>query len=77
MIRTKFEELRLKKLRDVGVTRLPLQQIAKETGLSFTTLQRLSAETNTRVDYATLDVLCRYFDCTVCELLQYVPNNQE
>lgn len=74
MIQTRFEELRLKEARKRNATRLPLQQIADETGLSFGTLQRLSTNTNTRIDYSTLDALCLYFKCRVGDLLEHVPD---
>ncbi len=74
MIRTRFEELRLQKARQRGVTRIPLRQIVEETGLAETTLLRLSNDTSTRVDYSTLDALCKYFGCTVGDLLEYVPD---
>ncbi len=73
MIRNRFEELRLRKSREEG-EKLPLKKIGKKTGLSETTLWRLSNGTNTRIDYATLDVLCRYFGCSICELLEYVKD---
>ncbi len=73
MIRTRFEELRLKKSREVG-EKLPLRKIVDATGLAETTLLRLSNETNLRVDYSTLNTLCKYFGCGVGDLLEYVPD---
>ena len=29
--------------------------------------------TATRLDFPTLEKLCRYFNCTVCDILAYTP----
>jgi putative transcriptional regulator len=75
VILSRFEELRLKKSREQG-ERLPLRKIIQETGLAETTLLRLSNGTNSRIDYTTLDALCRYFNCSVGDLLEYVPQSE-
>lgn len=75
VIRNRFEELRLRKSREEG-EKLPLKKIGAKTGLSETTLWRLSNGTNTRIDYTTIDVLCRYFGCSLGELLEYVEDKE-
>jgi putative transcriptional regulator len=73
MIQPRIDELRLGRARATGQKKPSLQQVAQESGIGYVTLQRLSAGDSTRVDFATLDALCRYFGCNVCDLLEYVP----
>jgi Predicted transcriptional regulator len=54
-----------------------INRLAAETGVSSTTLYRLYDGTNTRIDYDTLIKLCAFFNCTVGELLEYVPEKGE
>jgi putative transcriptional regulator len=48
-----------------------INKLSLETGVSAPTLHRLYDGTNTRVDYATLEALCSYFNCQVGELLTW------
>jgi putative transcriptional regulator len=74
MIRTKLDELRIKKARDLNVRKITLQQIADDTGISPATLTRLGAGNTGAVQFATLSTLCTYFNCEVGDLLQFVPD---
>ena len=51
-------------------------EIAKQTGISRVTLSKM---VNSR-GYATLtdhlDKLCRYFDCRIEQLAEYIPNEE-
>lgn len=52
-------------------------QIRQVTGISSNTLSRLVNNKVTRVDFATLSALCKYFDCTPGDLLVYIPDPKE
>lgn len=57
-------------MHDKGVK--SIAKLAKETEISRPTLYRIYNNDGDRVEYGTLDKLCRYFNCTVGELLEYV-----
>lgn len=46
-------------------------QLAELTGLSRPTLYRIYNETGEKIEYETLDKLCRYFKCNVGDLLEF------
>jgi len=49
-----------------------LAQVSREAGVSVPAVSRLANETAVRVDFGTLDALCKYFDCQPGDLLEYV-----
>lgn len=53
--------------------KLTYRIVAEESGLSKGVLVRLNAKDISRVDTDTLDTLCRYFGCTVCDILEHTP----
>lgn len=71
MIISKVPELRFEKERREK-RKLPIRVISEETGLSAGAIHRLLQEDVERVDTATLNTLCGYFECGVGDLLQYV-----
>jgi DNA-binding Xre family transcriptional regulator len=77
MIYSHFQDLRRRKAleekRDIS-----LRNIAEETGLAFTTIQRFSSGKIEKVHLSTLNVLCKYFGIqSIGELIEYVPENSE
>lgn len=54
--------------------RLTLIEISEKTGIYRTTLSRISgpAPFNTTTD--NIDRLCRFFGCSVADLVEYVPD---
>lgn len=51
-----------------------LNKLSKETGVSGPALARIYDGTNVRIDYSTIEALCRFFDCKIGDLLEYIPN---
>jgi putative transcriptional regulator len=51
--------------------RLTYRTIAKETGVSTSTLVRLVSQNFDRIDVATIETLCRYFDCQPGDLIRW------
>ena len=73
MIRSRIKRLRLDKEEQEG-RKLPYHVISEETGLSQGVLVRLMNSNFERVETPTLNALCKYFDCGIGELLEYVPD---
>jgi len=51
-----------------------INKLSKETGVSANALGRLYDGTNVRIDYATIEALCAYFNCGIGDLLEYVTD---
>lgn len=65
MIKSNLAQLMLdKKVRSIA-------ELSRETGLNRRTLTNLYDDKNTGVDYATLIILCRFFNCAVGDLLEF------
>lgn len=52
------------------------ENIKGATGISVTTIHRLVRDTAKRYDANTLDVLCRFLNCNVGDLLIYMPESE-
>lgn len=61
--------------RVLGERRLKISEVSRETGINRGTLTRLYHETAERLELDVLDGLCRYLDCSLNELLEYVPDS--
>lgn len=57
--------------------RITLNEVSEQTGISRATLTRIAnvAGYNTNTD--TIDALCKYFGCTLSELLAYLPEGSK
>lgn len=49
-----------------------IRQLSEETGISRLSLTKLYDGTAKGVEFGTLTTLCRYFNCSVCDLLEFV-----
>ncbi|MEJ6120736.1 helix-turn-helix transcriptional regulator [Vibrio sp. 2-Bac 85] len=54
----------------LGAKKLKIADVVRDTGINRSTVTRLFHETNNRIDFETLELLCKYLDCTVGELLE-------
>jgi len=52
----------------MGKKKMTKLAVAKATGLSRVTIANLYSETATRIDYDTIEKLCRFFECEVGEM---------
>lgn len=52
--------------------RIPIVDLQRQTGLSYTTLYRLYRGWSRRVDYATIAKLCAALDVQPGDILEYV-----
>lgn len=74
MLLSKAPRLRFEKEQEDG-EKQTYDRINAATGLSTSTLLRFfKREPLDRIDAGTIDALCRYFGCDLCDLLEYVPD---
>lgn len=52
----------------MGRERYNIQDVHERTGLSRTTIAQLYHDKATRVDYETVEKLCRLFNCEISDL---------
>ncbi len=55
----------------MGQNRMNIQDVCNETGLARNTIAFLYKDKVKRIDYETLDKLCKLFGCQVGDLLEY------
>jgi putative transcriptional regulator len=60
-----------------GQDELSIRGIAQGAGLSSSIISGLTANRTHRVDYNTLDKLCRFLECSPGDILVYVPEESE
>ncbi|KAB2314532.1 helix-turn-helix transcriptional regulator [Betaproteobacteria bacterium SCN2] len=63
--------------RILGEKRIKISDLARDTGINRGTLTRLYHETAERVDLEVLDQLCRFLNCKLSDLMEYVPEPDE
>lgn len=56
----------------MGERKLKVIDVARATGLNRNTITLLYNETATRVDLASIEALCKLFDCQVGDLFELV-----
>jgi putative transcriptional regulator len=61
----------------MGKKKLKISDLARETGLHRNTITLLYKEEATRVELDAMEKLCIYFDCSVGELFEYVPDEPQ
>ena len=60
----------------MGEHKMKVMDVARETGLHRNTVTLLYRETATRIDVDAIEKLCKLFNCSVGELLEYVPGKR-
>lgn len=60
--------------RILGERRLKIADVVRDTGINRGTLTRLYHEQAQRVELDTINELCRYLDCQVQDILEYIPD---
>lgn len=73
MLRYKLKELTAEKeFRERR--RVTIKEIAEETGITRNTLSRMLNAHGTGVRSENFDRLCRYFNCPIGALVEYIPD---
>lgn len=60
--------------RILGERRWTQLRLSQETGIRPTTISALYNEVTERISFDQLDRICESLDCTLDELLEYIPN---
>lgn len=60
----------------MGERKLNQLDVVRGTGLSKTTVNDLYHERSGRIDFDTLERLCRFFGCNVGDILTYVESHK-
>ena len=50
------------------------EEISKKTGLGSSTISKLRNSKNLNISLNTINKLCKYFNCKVSDLLEYMPD---
>ena len=58
----------------MGEKRYTIVQVAEKTGMSTSTISNLYNEKVKRLDFDTLEKLCKLFNCKVQDLIEYIPD---
>lgn len=60
----------------MGIHKMNIQDVHEKTGLNRNTVSNLYHEKATRIDFDTIDKLCKLFNCQSGpgELFEYIPN---
>jgi putative transcriptional regulator len=61
----------------MGRDKLNIADVARATGLNRSTITALYRESATRIELPAIEQLCTLFKCSVGDLLEVVPDNQE
>ncbi len=61
----------------LGERKMKITDLARDTGINRGTITRLYHESASRVELEVIDGLCRYFDCEVGELFEYIDTRKE
>jgi putative transcriptional regulator len=56
----------------MGEKKLKIVDVSRETGVNRGTITRLYHETASRVDLDAVDALCRFLECDVGDLFEFV-----
>ena len=67
MISNKFSTL-------LGERLVKISRVSNDTGISRTTLTGLYYRRSKGISFEVLDTLCRHLGCTVCDILEYKPD---
>lgn len=55
--------------------KISLNEVSEVTGISRTTINRMVNQPGYNATLDAIDALCKYFDCTPGDLLEYVPDS--
>lgn len=63
--------------RILGEKRITQAELARQTGIRPSTISDIYNEMTERLNIEYLDRICEYLDCSIIDLIEYVPNKQK
>lgn len=75
MLRFKIKEMIAKREFEEG-RRITIAEIAEAAGIHRVTLSKMINRRGLSTSTDHLDALCRYFDCKIEDLVEYVPDEE-
>ena len=60
----------------MGINKMNIQDVREKTGLNRETISNLYHEKSVRIDYDTMEKLCKLFNCQPGDLFEYIPNKE-
>lgn len=61
----------------MGERKLKISEVARDTGINRGTITRLYKETATRVELDVINGLCKYLQCSMSDLFEYIEDDQD
>ena len=71
MIRFRLKELLAEKAFNEK-RRITLSEVSEVTGIHRTTLSKIANQPNYNTTTENINLLCKYFNCTTCDLAEYI-----
>lgn len=62
--------------RIMGEKKLRIIDVARGCGVPRQSISKLYYEKSKRIDFETLDKLCRFLECQVGDLLEFIPDEK-
>lgn len=59
----------------MGEKRYTIIEVSRKTGLTTSTISNLYNDKVKRLDFDTLEKLCKLFNCQPNDLFEYIPDN--
>ena len=63
--------------RMLGEKRMSQAELARQTGIRPSTINDIYNEMTERLNIDHLDRICEYLDCSITDLIEYIPNQQK
>ncbi len=63
--------------RILGEKRMSQAELSRQTGIRPSTINDIYNEMSDRLNVDHLDRICEYLDCTITDLIEYIPNEQK
>ncbi|WP_314293958.1 helix-turn-helix transcriptional regulator [Fusobacterium periodonticum] len=60
----------------MGEKRYTIVEVSRKTGLTTSTISNLYNDKVKRLDFDTLEKLCKLFNCQPNDLFEYIPDNE-
>lgn len=61
----------------MGEKRYTIVEVSRKTGLTTSTISNLYNDKVKRLDFDTLEKLCKLFNCQPNDLFEYIPDNTQ